>query len=121
MVKTDYNFLSNKTQNFYHHNNNKKIKLFEFYQLCLFKNELNDRYNIRQTFYTNDFEILKYVDYAVTKKDYIKLIKMLPKHKYKTYPSSDLKIISLPSESDLISSTSELLENNNLFYDFAKF
>lgn len=112
-----YKFYSNKTEGIY--NISKKIKRFVFYQFCLFINNKYERYNIRKIEYDNEFKILDVKEYMIPKDDYIKLIEILPKHKYMTYSTFDLSTIDVPCEGELIMATSELLSNEKNYYGYA--
>lgn len=112
-----YKFYSNKTEGLYNISN--KTKTFVFYQFCLFINDKYERYNIRKIVYDNSFNILNVREFMIPKDDYIKLIEILPKHKYMTYSTFNLSTIDVPCEGELMMATSELLSNEINYYGYA--
>ena len=113
-----YNFYSSKTDGIYDVIKN-KMKIYVFYQLCLFMNDKYNKYNIRKIYYDDGFNILDVREYMIPKNDYMELIDTLPKQKYMTYATFNLKIIDIPCEGELIMATSELLSNNINYYGYA--
>lgn len=113
-----YKFYSNKNIGLYDVTK-EKIKIFVFFQICLFLNDKYNRYNIRKIYYDNKFNILDVKEYMIPKYDYIELINILPKHKYNTYATYNLSTIDIPSEGELIIATSELLSNDVNYYGYA--
>lgn len=116
-VPDKYKFYSNKTEGLYNISN--KTKTFVFYQFCLFINDKYERYNIRKIIYDNSFNILNVREFMIPKDDYIKLIEILPKHKYMTYSTFNLSTIDVPCEGELMMATSELLSNEINYYGYA--
>ena len=113
-----YTFYSNKNPSLYDVTK-EKIKIFVFFQFCLFLNDKYGKYNIRKIYYDNKFNILDVKEYMIPKNDYVELINTLPKHKYNTYATYNLLTIDIPNEGELIIATSELLSNDTNYYGYA--
>ena len=91
---------------------------FSFYQICSFKNNNTKKYSVRKIVFDENNEIIKMYENEYSEKLLNKFIKKSPKHKYKIYATSDLNMIDLPTNDQILNSNSEILNNK---YDYTGF
>jgi hypothetical protein len=92
-----------------------------FYQLCQFKDPITKKYKTRKIIFDENFNILKMFEREYSYDELNIFIKHHRQNKFKMYPSTDINCIELPEITDIMSSKSELLNNNSKHYDFQKF
>lgn len=100
---------------------NPKKEVATFYQICQMKDPKTELYSIRKTLFNEKGEILKYYEKGYSYSRVDKFIKNTNQNKFKIYPVFDIKLIGLPCKGNLLEAKSNLLNNDNLEYDYAKF
>lgn len=105
-MKVQYKFISEKPSDFEF---NPKKQLFSFYQICQFKNEQTNKYEVRKVIFNEYGEIIKAYEKGYPKFRLDKFIEQNKPNKFKMYPVATIKLISLPDPSNIFGASSELL------------
>jgi hypothetical protein len=92
-----------------------------FYQLASFANPKTGTHNMRK--YTINYlnEFLNVEIFNLTKKQYNHFLKDKKLQKYKLYNVYDLKLVSHPTIHDIMTSKSDILQNNYDYTGYAPF
>ncbi len=98
-----------------------KKQINTYYQICQFKNKFTKKYETRKIIFDESGEILKIFEREYNHDELDKFIKHHRQNKFKMYPTNDISLIELPTTTDIICCQSELLNNDNSDYDYAKF
>lgn len=118
MYRMDTNLINNNNTNT---NNSNK-----FYQICLFSNPKTKKYSVKR-FITNTNTkkgVSKFTSISekkLNKNEFKKLINSLKPHQYNTYYSWDLSNVEPPILGNVITNSSELLNNDYDYSGFAPF
>jgi hypothetical protein len=105
-MKIHYKFISEKPSDFEY---NPKKELYSFYQICQFRNEQSRKYEVRKVIFNEHGVILKAYEKGYPKFRLDKFMEKTKLHKYKMYPVSSIKLVSLPDPNNIFSVRSELL------------
>jgi len=111
-----YNFIKPNSTMIY--NPDKRID--SFYQICQFKNEVTKLHEVRKIFFNQLGDVLKTSEKQYTSNKIKSFIKSHGQNKYKIYPVASLKYLEHANGGDFSIAQSELLNNNNKNYDYAK-
>jgi hypothetical protein len=79
-----------------------------FYQICQFKNEKTKMHITRKIIYNENYDIIKIFEKQYDSKKINKFLNSVNPNKVKIYPVYDIKIVGLPTSSELLNSHSEL-------------
>jgi len=96
-------------------------ELLSFYQICQFKNPYSGRYETRKVIFNQNGEIVKTFEKEYSEDRIKKFTKMHRENKFCMYPVYDIKLVALPDPGNILEAKSELLNNDHLDYDWAKF
>ena len=99
---------------------NPKKELRTFYQICQMKNPRSGHYTVRKIIFTELGEILKTYEKEYSFARVEKFMKNNKQNKYCMYPVFNIDLINLPEPSYLLEERSELLNNDNTEYDYAR-
>lgn len=98
-----------------------KKELMSFYQICQFKNPYSGRYDTRKIIFNEHGEIVKTFEKEYSQEKITKFTKSHRENKYCMYPVTSIKLIDLPDPANILEAKSELLNNNNTDYGWAKY
>lgn len=100
---------------------NPKKALFKFYQICVYVNPHTHKRDVRKIEINEMGSIVKISDTSITDDQFKYFIKTHRENKYKLYSTYDLSLVDLPNPGNILQSQSELLNNDNITYGYAKF
>lgn len=83
---------------------------FTFYQICTYPSN-DGKYQIRKLFYDQDFKLLNKRESKLKKKKLDKFLKGADEHKYELISTYEIKSVPLPSEAELMTVNSKLLNS----------
>ena len=102
--------------------NKENIKpVSKFYQICSFQNPHTNKYHVRKFIINSKNEFASIKEYKLSKTQYKKLLEIKKTNEYKCYSTYDLKNISYPNYSDILTLKSNMITDNNDYYGFAPF
>lgn len=94
---------------------------FKFYQICLYANPYTKKRNVRKIVVNEMGNIIDISERDITDRQFNHFIKTQRDNRYKLYSTYDLSLIDLPNPGDILQTQSELLNNDNVQYGYAKF
>lgn len=83
---------------------------FTFYQICSYPSK-DKKHQIRKLFYDQDFKLLDKRESKIKKNKLDKFLKGADEHKYELIPTYEIDIVPLPSEAELMTVNSKLLNS----------
>lgn len=86
--------------------NNKK---FSFYQICHFA--IDGKHGVRKLIYDTEGKLISYKENIVKREILDNFIKKSPEYKYVIYSVYQLKDIQPPSDNDILTARSQILNN----------
>jgi len=92
---------------------------YKFYQVCLFKNSIDNKYYIRRCIIDEYCEFINIDEKTFNEKQYQKFFKMHRVNEYKTYATYDINLVDLPNPGDILQLQSPLLNNDFSYTGFA--
>jgi hypothetical protein len=90
-----------------------------YYQLCQFKNPYTGNYGTRKIIFNEKGDVLKIYEKEYSKKRVEEFVKSHRHNKFKVYPVSDIKTVSMPNGNDMMETQSELLNSKHTTYGYA--
>jgi len=98
-----------------------KPNVSKFYQICSFQNPETNKYHVRKFIINDKNEFTSVKEYKLSKSQYKKLLEIKKTNEYKCFSTYDLKNISYPNSSDILTLKSNMITNNHDYYGFAPF